>query len=228
MLLGYSGILAIMYSQCMDCESADVIEMFHCRLALILQCLLTEITHFDTTPRTHTVNDVEKAKNLPPPPYYNIKDTNNSNNSNNGGNNSNSNVNNDGVIVSSEGYSYVTEVPSLPSSQQRHSKKSDFQPSSGATPQGGSGRGGGGGGGGGNDGGVGAPGYENMRPQGGAVGDPGYQNTREPSAFQNHSSHQSSNSSQHRQRRTQRKVTHNEKRYHSGMYETMVTQLLYI
>lgn len=123
----------------------------------------------------------------------------------------------------------MTEVPSLPSSQQRHSKKSDFQPSSGATPQGGSGRGGGGGGGGGgNDGGVGAPGYENMRPQGGAVGDPGYQNTREPSAFQNHSSHQSSNSSQHRQRRTQRKVTHNEKRYHSGMYETIVIQLLYI
>lgn len=145
---------------------------------------------------------MEKAKNLPPPPYYNIKDTNNSNNSNN------SNVNSDGVIISSEGYSYVTEVPSLPSSQQRHSKKSDFhQPSSAisissssATPQGGSG----------------APGYENMRPQGGAVGDPGYQNTREPNTFQNHGAHPPSNSSQHRQRRTQRKVTHNEKRYHSG------------
>lgn len=165
---------------------------------------------------------MEKAKNLPPPPYYNIKDTNNSNNSSGGANNinnSSSNVNNDGVIVSSEGYSYVTEVPSLPSSQQRHSKKSDFQPSSG----GGSGRGGGGGGGGGGgagEGGIGAPGYENMRPQGGAVGDPGYQNTREPSAFQNHAPHPPSNSSQHRQRRTQRKVTHNEKRYHSGKLET--------
>lgn len=133
---------------------------------------------------------------MPPPPYYNIKES----------NNSNSNVNNDGVIVSSEGYSYVTEVPSLPSSQQRHSKKSDFhQPSSAisissSTPQ--------------SEGGV--PGYENMRPQGGAVGDPGYQNTREPNTFQNHAPHPPTNSSQSRQRRTQRKVTHNEKRYHSG------------
>ncbi|TDG53237.1 hypothetical protein AWZ03_000052 [Drosophila navojoa] len=159
------------------------------------------------------LNDVEKAKNLPPPPYYNIKDSNNSNNSNN------SNVNSDGVIISSEGYSYVTEVPSLPSSQQRHSKKSDFhQPSSAissssssATPQGGGG---------------GAPGYENMRPQGGAVGDPGYQNTREPNTFQNHGGHPSSNSSQHRQRRTQRKVTHNEKRYHSEVRQEAVQQAL--
>jgi len=136
----------------------------------------------------------EQLKSTPPPPYYNVKDTNNSN--------SHGNINNDGVIVSSEGYSYVTEVPSLSSSQQRHSKKIDFHQSSSvgtsSTPQGAN---------------AGAPGYENMRPQGGAVGDPGYQNTREPSGFQNP---QSTNNSQHRQRRTQRKVTHNEKRYHSG------------
>lgn len=61
-----------------------------------------------------------------------------------------------------------------------------------------------------------------MRPQGGAVGDPGYQNTREPSGFQN----PSTNNSQHRQRRTQRKVTHNEKRYHSGKYEPTVNDHL--
>ncbi|ALC42967.1 DIP2 [Drosophila busckii] len=143
-------------------------------------------------------NDVDKTKNLPPPPYYNIKDANNSN------------ANSDGVIISSEGYSYVTEVPSLSSSQQRqHSKKSEFTPQQSSAvisaPHGG-----------------GAPGYENMRPQGGAVGDPGYQNTREPSSgFQN-----SSSSSQHRQRRTQRKVTHNEKRYHSEVRQEAVQQAL--
>ncbi|XP_030386379.1 disco-interacting protein 2 isoform X2 [Scaptodrosophila lebanonensis] len=157
--------------------------------------------------KKHEINDVDKSKNMPPPPYYNIKDTNNSNNSH--GNN----VGNDGVIISSEGYSYVTEVPSLPSSQQRHSKKSSsFQQSSissAAAPQSDA---------------IGAPGYENMRPQGGAVGDPGYQNTREPSGFQNPPP--ASNSSQHRQRRTQRKVTHNEKRYHSEVRQEAVQQAL--
>ncbi|XP_017842176.1 disco-interacting protein 2 isoform X2 [Drosophila busckii] len=148
--------------------------------------------------KKHESNDVDKTKNLPPPPYYNIKDANNSN------------ANSDGVIISSEGYSYVTEVPSLSSSQQRqHSKKSEFTPQQSSAvisaPHGG-----------------GAPGYENMRPQGGAVGDPGYQNTREPSSgFQN-----SSSSSQHRQRRTQRKVTHNEKRYHSEVRQEAVQQAL--
>ncbi|EDX07006.1 GD25718 [Drosophila simulans] len=146
----------------------------------------------------------DKVKSTPPPPYYNVKNANNSTN--------HGNINNDGVIVSSEGYSYVTEVPSLSSSQQRHSKKIDFhQPAAmslSSTPQSGN---------------AGAPGYENMRPQGGAVGDPGYQNTREPSAFQNQ---QSTNNSQHRQRRTQRKVTHNEKRYHSEVRQEAVQQAL--
>ncbi|XP_016975857.1 disco-interacting protein 2 isoform X1 [Drosophila rhopaloa] len=146
----------------------------------------------------------DKVKSTPPPPYYNVKDANNSS--------SHGNISSDGVIVSSEGYSYVTEVPSLSSSQQRHSKKIDIHQSSSvttsSTPHGGH---------------VGAPGYENMRPQGGAVGDPGYQNTREPSGFQNQ---QSANNSQHRQRRTQRKVTHNEKRYHSEVRQEAVQQAL--
>ncbi|KRF97799.1 uncharacterized protein Dwil_GK17656, isoform B [Drosophila willistoni] len=147
--------------------------------------------------------DVDKAKSNPLPPYYNIKDVNNSNSI------INTNVNNDGVIISSEGYSYVSEVPSLSSSQQRHSKKSDFHNQQASAPQSGVG------------------GYENMRPQGGAMGDPGYQNTREPSGFQNQSQAQATgNNSQHRQRRTQRKVTHNEKRYHSEVRQEAVQQAL--
>lgn len=86
------------------------------------------------------------------PPYYNIKDTSLENK-----------TVRDGALVSSEGYSYVSEVPSLPSSHQRHSNSSRkneyYQPADSQTE----------------------PGYENSRV-----------------------------------RRTHRKITHNEKRYHSG------------
>ena len=62
--------------------------------------------------------DKNGRQNLPP--YYNIKDT----------NSQNPKTAQDGGLVSSEGYSYVTEVPSLPSSHQRHSnsssKKADY------------------------------------------------------------------------------------------------------
>lgn len=89
------------------------------------------------------------------PPYYNIKEP----------GAQNIRIMKDGALVSSEGYSYVTEVPSLP--HQRHSssstKKSDYyqQPADDQSEHG----------------------YENSR-----------------------------------MRRTHRKITHNEKRYHSGIY----------
>lgn len=107
----------------------------------------------------------------PMPPYYNIKTPQQP---------QNPKTVKDGALVSSEGYSYVTEVPSLPSSHQRHSnasKKSDGSHHSMS--------GGGGGGGSGSGGHI----------------------------ERSESSHQHS-----RQRRTQRKITHNEKRYHSGKY----------
>lgn len=108
------------------------------------------------------------------PPYYNIKTP----------QPQNPKTVKDGALVSSEGYSYVTEVPSLPSSHQRHSnasKKSDGSHHS--MREGGGSSGGGGGGGGSGSGHI----------------------------ERSESSHQHS-----RQRRTQRKITHNEKRYHSG------------
>lgn len=77
------------------------------------------------------------------PPYYNLKDP---QKMQQGG----------GVQLSSEGYSYVTEVPSLPSSHHRHHKSSSHH-------------------------------------------------------------HSGSGSNQNRTRRTQRRITHNEKRYHSGL-----------
>ncbi|TMW48834.1 hypothetical protein DOY81_006083 [Sarcophaga bullata] len=84
--------------------------------------------------------------------YYNLKETKVENNK----------IVCDVALISNEGYSYVTEVPSLPSSHQRHSnlsKKSEYyQPADNDTE----------------------PGYENSRV-----------------------------------RRTHRKITHNEKRYHS-------------
>ncbi|XP_037935929.1 disco-interacting protein 2 isoform X2 [Teleopsis dalmanni] len=97
------------------------------------------------------------------PPYYNIKET----------NAQNIKTVKDGALVSSEGYSYVTEVPSLPSSHQRHSnaaKKSDYHHPSGSQ------------------------------------GEPVHQHSR--------------------QRRTQRKITHNEKRYHSEVRQEAVQQAL--
>lgn len=77
-----------------------------------------------------------------------------------------------GVQLSSEGYSYVTDVPSLPSHHRHSSSHHKSSSSSSHHHQGG-------GSGGGNSG----------------NGGPGHQN---------------------RVRRTQRRVTHNEKRYHSG------------
>ncbi|XP_036346287.1 disco-interacting protein 2-like [Rhagoletis pomonella] len=118
----------------------------------------------------------------PIPPYYNIKTPQQP---------QNPKTVKDGALVSSEGYSYVTEVPSLPSSHQRHSnasKKSDHSVSGG-----GSGGGGGGGGGSGSGGHI----------------------------ERSESSHQHS-----RQRRTQRKITHNEKRYHSEVRQEAVQQAL--
>lgn len=95
----------------------------------------------------------EEKPNKSSPPYYNLKETNLENNK----------VVRDGALISNEGYSYVSEVPSLPSSHQRHSnisKKSDYcQPEENEAEHG----------------------YENSRV-----------------------------------RRTHRKITHNEKRYHSG------------
>lgn len=89
------------------------------------------------------------------PPYYNIRETSLENNK----------TVRDGALVSSEGYSYVSEVPSLSSSNQRHSnstKRNDY--------------------------------YQPADSQ----AEPGYENSRV--------------------RRTHRKITHNEKRYHSGKY----------
>ncbi|KAL5290225.1 DIP2 family protein [Megaselia abdita] len=79
------------------------------------------------------------------PPYYNLKDPQLIQQMQQGG----------GVQLSSEGYSYVTEVPSLPSSHHRHHKSSSHH-------------------------------------------------------------HSGSGSNQNRTRRTQRRITHNEKRYHSA------------
>lgn len=112
------------------------------------------------------LKDVDKC-DKPMPPYYNIKTP----------QPQNPKTVKDGALVSSEGYSYVTEVPSLPSSHQRHSNAS--KKSEGSHHSMGSGGGGGGSGSG--------------------------------HIERSESSHQHS-----RQRRTQRKITHNEKRYHSG------------
>lgn len=69
-----------------------------------------------------------------------------------------------GIQLSSEGYSYVTEVPSLPSSHHRHHKSSHH--------------------------------------------------------------HSGSGSNQNRTRRTQRRITHNEKRYHSGRLASPFTYFI--
>uniref|UniRef100_T1GIU0 AMP-dependent synthetase/ligase domain-containing protein n=1 Tax=Megaselia scalaris TaxID=36166 RepID=T1GIU0_MEGSC len=82
------------------------------------------------------------------PPYYNLKDPQMVQQMQQGG----------GIQLSSEGYSYVTEVPSLPSSHHRHHKSSSHH-------------------------------------------------------------HSGSGSNQNRTRRTQRRITHNEKRYHSGRFK---------
>ncbi|XP_073840161.1 disco-interacting protein 2 isoform X2 [Musca autumnalis] len=97
------------------------------------------------------------------PPYYNIKETGVENNK----------TVRDGALVSSEGYSYVSEVPSLPSSHQRHSnssRKNEYYQPADSQPE---------------------PGYENSRV-----------------------------------RRTHRKITHNEKRYHSEVRQEAVQQAL--
>lgn len=95
----------------------------------------------------------EETASKVPPPYYNLRDSSLDNNK----------TVRDGAILSSEGYSYVSEVPSLASSQAKHSnlsKKTDY--------------------------------YQPVDNQ----LEPGYENSRV--------------------RRTHRKITHNEKRYHSG------------
>ncbi|XP_055854107.1 disco-interacting protein 2 isoform X9 [Episyrphus balteatus] len=117
------------------------------------------------------------------PPYYNLKDQHLQQQTGNGGSG------NGGVQISSEGYSYVTEVPSLPSSHHRHS--SSHHKSSSSHHHSGSG----GGGGGGNNGGS--------RESGGGGGGGGSSGGGGGGHHQN------------RTRRTQRRVTHNEKRYHS-------------
>ncbi|XP_055854104.1 disco-interacting protein 2 isoform X6 [Episyrphus balteatus] len=118
------------------------------------------------------------------PPYYNLKDQHLQQQTGNGGSG------NGGVQISSEGYSYVTEVPSLPSSHHRHS--SSHHKSSSSHHHSGSG----GGGGGGNNGGS--------RESGGGGGGGGSSGGGGGGHHQN------------RTRRTQRRVTHNEKRYHSA------------
>ncbi|XP_054731793.1 disco-interacting protein 2 isoform X1 [Anastrepha obliqua] len=120
------------------------------------------------------------------PPYYNIKPP----------QPPNLKTVKDGALVSSEGYSYVTEVPSLPSSHQRHSNASKKSDGSHHSMSGGGSSGGGGGGGSGNFSGS-------------------------SHVERSESSHQHS-----RQRRTQRKITHNEKRYHSEVRQEAVQQAL--
>ncbi|XP_055854110.1 disco-interacting protein 2 isoform X12 [Episyrphus balteatus] len=128
------------------------------------------------------------------PPYYNLKDQHLQQQTGNGGSG------NGGVQISSEGYSYVTEVPSLPSSHHRHS--SSHHKSSSSHHHSGSG----GGGGGGNNGGS--------RESGGGGGGGGSSGGGGGGHHQN------------RTRRTQRRVTHNEKRYHSEVRQEAVQQAL--
>ncbi|XP_046808733.1 disco-interacting protein 2 isoform X2 [Lucilia cuprina] len=109
------------------------------------------------------LSEVEETPNKASPPYYNIKDSQSENNK----------VVRDGALISNEGYSYVSEVPSLPSSNQRHSNlstKTDYYQPDDNEPE---------------------HGYENSRV-----------------------------------RRTHRKITHNEKRYHSEVRQEAVQQAL--
>ncbi|XP_059217269.1 disco-interacting protein 2 isoform X2 [Stomoxys calcitrans] len=110
-----------------------------------------------------TKEAVEEAPEKVLPPYYNIRES----------SLENSKTARDGALVSSEGYSYVSEVPSLPSSHQRQSNSSKkneyYQPADSQME----------------------PGYENSRV-----------------------------------RRTHRKITHHEKRYHSEVRQEAVQQAL--
>uniref|UniRef100_A0A1B0G3J4 DMAP1-binding domain-containing protein n=1 Tax=Glossina morsitans morsitans TaxID=37546 RepID=A0A1B0G3J4_GLOMM len=124
----------------------------------LLQPFLTQVS--EAKAASLTEDDKHNKAN---PPYYNIKEP----------GAQNIRIMKDGALVSSEGYSYVTEVPSLP--HQRHSssstKKSDYyqQPADDQSEHG----------------------YENSR-----------------------------------MRRTHRKITHNEKRYHSEVRQEAVQQAL--
>ncbi|XP_058987472.1 disco-interacting protein 2 isoform X2 [Musca domestica] len=112
---------------------------------------------------TKAIEAPEETLNNAMPPYYNIRETSLENNK----------TVRDGALVSSEGYSYVSEVPSLSSSNQRHSnstKRDDY--------------------------------YQPADSQ----AEPGYENSRV--------------------RRTHRKITHNEKRYHSEVRQEAVQQAL--
>ncbi|XP_039963154.1 disco-interacting protein 2 isoform X1 [Bactrocera tryoni] len=128
-----------------------------------------------TNEGNEVLKDVDKC-DKPMPPYYNIKTP----------QSQNQKTVKDGALVSSEGYSYVTEVPSLPSSHQRHSNASKKSEGS----------------------------HHSMGSSGGGGIGSGHIERSE-------SSHLHS-----RQRRTQRKITHNEKRYHSEVRHEAVQQAL--